>query len=51
MEGFLAECLGGRAEPIGDAFKGSSAEVLAGIEGVQGLESAVEALAPGQKDD
>lgn len=49
MEGFLAECLGGRAEPISDAFKGSSAEILAGIDGVKGLEEAAKALAPGQK--
>ncbi|WP_424983297.1 S9 family peptidase [Maritalea sp. S77] len=51
MEGFLAECLGGRAEPIGDAFKGSSAEILAGIDGVKGLAEASKALAPGQKAD
>jgi hypothetical protein len=49
MEGFLAECLGGRAEPIGDAFKGSSAEILAGIDEVKGLSEASKALAPGQK--
>ncbi|WP_211371728.1 S9 family peptidase [Marilutibacter maris] len=37
MEGFLGTCLGGRAQPIGDAFEGSSAEVLAGAEHVEGL--------------
>ncbi|MEM7767070.1 MAG: S9 family peptidase [Pseudomonadota bacterium] len=40
MEGFLAECLGGEAEPIGDAFKGSSVQVLHGAEYVPGLETA-----------
>ena len=38
MEGFLGECLGGRVQPIGDSFEGSSAEVLAGAEYVEGLE-------------
>lgn len=37
MEGFLGKCLGGRVQPIGDAFEGSSAEVLAGAEYVDGL--------------
>lgn len=40
MEGFLGKCLGGRVEPIGDAFKGSSGEVLAGAENVKGLKEA-----------
>ncbi len=39
-EGFLSECLGGRAEPFGD-FAGSSISVPTGAEGVPGL---VEAL-------
>jgi len=30
MEGFLAQCLGGRAEKVGDAFEGSTIEVLHG---------------------
>ncbi len=37
MENFLANCLGGRAEPIGDAIKASSAEVKAGADFVPGL--------------
>ena len=36
-EAFLARHLGGRREPIGDAFEGSSIELLAGAEGVEGL--------------
>ena len=38
MEGFLGTCLGGRVQPIGESFEGSSAEVLAGAEYVDGLE-------------
>lgn len=37
MEGFLGTCLGGRTQPIGDSFEGSSAEILAGAEYVEGL--------------
>ena len=37
MEGFLGTCLGGRVQPIGDSFEGSSAEILAGAEYVEGL--------------
>ncbi|NLW95722.1 MAG: S9 family peptidase, partial [Xanthomonadaceae bacterium] len=33
-EGFLAQCLGGRAQPIGDDFKGSSITVPTGADGV-----------------
>ena len=40
-EGFLSQCLGGRAEPIGDEFTGSSISVPVGADGVPGL---VEAL-------
>jgi len=40
-EGFLAECLGGRYEPVGNDFKGSSIKVLEGAQHVPGL---VEAL-------
>ncbi|MEH6422271.1 S9 family peptidase [Pseudomonas sp. CGJS7] len=40
-EGFLGSCLGGRVEPIGADFKGSSLQVPAGADGVEGL---VEAL-------
>ncbi len=38
MEGFLGTCLGGRVQPIGESFEGSSAEILAGAEYVEGLE-------------
>ncbi|WP_234028159.1 S9 family peptidase [Qipengyuania aquimaris] len=37
MEGFLGTCLGGRTQPIGESFEGSSAEILAGAEYVEGL--------------
>jgi dipeptidyl aminopeptidase/acylaminoacyl peptidase len=40
-EGFLAQCLGGRYEPVGNDFKGSSIKVLEGAQYVPGL---VEAL-------
>ena len=40
-ETFLAECLGGRAEPIGEAFAGSSIEVPAGVDGVPGVSAAL----------
>ena len=40
-EGFLAQCLGGRYEPVGNDFKGASIKVLEGAQYVPGL---VEAL-------
>ena len=40
-EGFLAQCLGGRAQPIGSDFTGSSISVPAGAEGVPGLADAL----------
>ncbi|TWG85892.1 dipeptidyl aminopeptidase/acylaminoacyl peptidase [Luteimonas sp. J16] len=40
-EGFLAQCLGGRAQPIGDDFKGSSITVPTGADGVPGLAEAL----------
>jgi dienelactone hydrolase len=40
MEAFLARHLGGRAEPIGDDFTGSSHEIRAGAELLQGIEVA-----------
>ena len=40
-EGFLAQCLGGRAQPIGNDFAGSSISVPAGAEGVPGLAEAL----------
>ncbi len=36
-ENFLATCLGGRAQPIGDAVANSTAEVLEGVQYVKGL--------------
>jgi dipeptidyl aminopeptidase/acylaminoacyl peptidase len=36
-EAFLARCLGGRYEPIGDDFNGSSLQVLDGVDEVPGL--------------
>jgi len=42
-ENFLQPCLGGRAEPIGDALKPSSAEVREGAARVPGLASSVAA--------
>ena len=40
-EGFLAEHLGGRAEPLGQDLAGSSATVPAGADGVAGLAEAL----------
>ncbi|MET4729054.1 dipeptidyl aminopeptidase/acylaminoacyl peptidase [Lysobacter enzymogenes] len=40
-EGFLGACLGGRVEPIGQDFQGSSLTVPAGADGVQGLSEAL----------
>lgn len=45
-EGFLAKCLGGRAQPIGDDFRGSSLQVLEGASHVPGLAEAAAALSP-----
>ncbi|MEH6420326.1 S9 family peptidase [Pseudomonas sp. CGJS7] len=45
-EGFLAQCLGGRAQPIGEDFKGSSVSVPAGAEGVKGLAEALKTHTP-----
>ena len=36
-ENFLAQCLGGRAEPVGDVLDASNAQILNGREHVQGL--------------
>jgi len=38
-ENFLATCLGGRAEPLGDALSKSTAQVVTGAEHVKGLAS------------
>jgi dipeptidyl aminopeptidase/acylaminoacyl peptidase len=40
-ENFLAKCLGGRAEPIGDSLKASTAEVRHGAEYAPGLAEAL----------
>jgi dipeptidyl aminopeptidase/acylaminoacyl peptidase len=45
-EAFLAECLGGRCEPIGDDFEGSSFQVVTGAEGVPGLAEALDKRRP-----
>ena len=38
-EAFLARCLGGRHQPVGDDFAGSSIEVVAGADQIPGLAS------------
>jgi hypothetical protein len=50
-EAFLAKHLGGRAEPIGDAFKGSTIQVPSGADGVPGLSEALEAMGAGKQSD
>jgi dipeptidyl aminopeptidase/acylaminoacyl peptidase len=40
-EGFLAQCLGGRYEPVGNDFKGASLQVLEGAQYVPGLPEAL----------
>ena len=40
-ENFLAECLGGRAEPLGDVLKPSTTQILEGAEHVKGLKAAL----------
>jgi hypothetical protein len=40
-EAFLGTCLGGRIEPVGDDFSGSSLEVLVGKEYIPGVEQAL----------
>jgi dienelactone hydrolase len=40
-EGFLSQCLGGRQEPIGDAFEGASLQVPEGAQFVPGLSEAL----------
>jgi hypothetical protein len=42
-EAFLAKCLGGRYEPIGDDFKDASLQVLAGADDVPELPKALAA--------
>jgi dipeptidyl aminopeptidase/acylaminoacyl peptidase len=43
VEGFLAEHLGGAAEPIGDDFEGSSVTVPTGAGDIAGLEALLQA--------
>jgi len=43
-EGFLANCLGGQAEPLGDDLNGSSLQVPAGAEDIKGLAEALKAF-------
>ena len=40
-EGFLARCLGGRFEPVGNDFRGSSITVPTGVEFVPGIREAL----------
>jgi acetyl esterase/lipase len=47
LEAFLAKHLGGRHEPIGMAFEGSSIRIETGIDLVPGL-SAARAVQPGR---
>jgi len=51
-EGFLAKCLGGRYEPIGNDFDGSSLQVPEGAAVVPGLPEALAKLtaAPGARN-
>jgi hypothetical protein len=51
-EGFLAKCLGGRYEPIGNDFDGSSLQVREGAGVVPGLPEALAKLAaaPGARN-
>ena len=43
-EHFLGKCLGGRAEPFGQAFAGSSIQVLHGAEFAPGLKAALDTV-------
>lgn len=43
-EGFLAQCLGGRQQPIGQDFAGSSVKVVEGASNVPGLASAMKEM-------
>ncbi len=46
MEVFLANCLGGRSQPIGNALDGSSTQVPVGAEHITGLQDALEGFEP-----
>lgn len=43
-ESFLGQCLGGRVEPVGDDFQGSSITVPNGVDGVPGVAEALSAI-------
>jgi len=43
-EAFLSQCLGGRFEPIGGDFAGSSLQIVEGIDYVPGLKEGIEAM-------
>ena len=43
-EAFLSQCLGGRFEPVGNDFHGSSIQVLEGAHNVPGLQAAMAAV-------
>jgi len=45
-EAFLSGCLGGRYQPFGTSFEGSSTEILAGIDNVPGLADAMQGFEP-----
>lgn len=45
-EAFLGNCLGGRVEPLGDDLAGSSIQVPAGAEQIEGLSPALQTLNP-----
>ena len=47
-EAFLSSCLGGRYQPIGDDFTGSSVQVLHGAEYVPGLSEAIAPADPAE---
>ena len=47
-EQFLAKCLGGRAEPIGDDFAGSTITVPSGADQVAGVTDALAAAKPAE---
>lgn len=49
VEAFLAEFLGGRFEPVGADFAGSTIDVVTGADGVPGLAEAVKALEEKEK--
>ena len=50
-EGFFAQCLGGRAEPIGDDLAQSSVEIRAGADLIPGLERALAERAAAQQGE